>query len=257
MNKCPNHIALFCLILIPLFLSSCKDAPTAPTPNEIYSESSGHPLPDLSEIDNLGGLLGTFLIKQDLGSDVESAFARFGEEGLDAGDVEVNGYNLPWRIVDAALVYSSSAGTPPPVNIPNVRFDGSDHVFSVEGSIDIEAFGITVESPEDFLLQEPTLLATVKQSDGLEVVWTGGSASSEERLLISITSADNNRSTTYFSTDVPNTGSYSITAGNLEAVSGSVLLNVTKYRTASESVSGRTYVAVSEIIYSRIITITP
>lgn len=239
-----------------LFLvTSCKDAPNAPTPQESYANSSGQPLPDISDIDNIGGVLGTYLIKQNFGISIEQAFAQFGATGVDAGEVSLNGYTLAQQLVNGSFIYSSSGSSTPTVDIPGVNFDGSDHEFNVEGNGNIPALTVSVPGATDFLLLKPLLASQINRADGLDIQWTGGSATSDERVLISITSTASNQATTFISKDVPNSGSYSFSAADLGTISGSVVLNVAKYRMETLDVSGKTYVAVSEVVFARAITI--
>ncbi|MGE3801017.1 MAG: hypothetical protein AB7H80_08360 [Candidatus Kapaibacterium sp.] len=250
-----KQIILCGMAISLLLISSCKDAPNEPTPQERYANSSGQPLPDISDIDNIGGVLGTYLIKQNFGISIEQAFAQFGTTGLDAGEVSLNGYPLTQQLVNGSVIYSSSGSSTPTIDIPGVVFDGSDHEFTVVGSSDVPAVTVSVPGANDFLLLKPLLASQINRADGLDIQWTGGSASSDERMLISISSTASNQTTTFISKDVPNSGSYSFSTADLGNISGTVVLNVAKYRMGTVDVSGKTYVALSEVIFARAISI--
>ena len=234
-------------------ITSCRDTPTAPSSSQIYGQTSGQPLPNIDNLGEIGGLFGTYLTKQTVGRDRELATAQFEADGLDGGIVGVNNFTLSKQLVGGTLLYTSAGGVNATNDIPDVDFDGSTHQFYAEGNNRVPEIDVSVESATDFELQQPTVFDVINKADNLDVVWTGGSGASDERVLIIISSqGTNNASVTK---DIPNTGSYSFRASDLNDVSGSAVFTLIKYRMATDVVQGKTYVALSEIIYRRSITI--
>ena len=252
---------LFIAALSLLAVSSCKDAPTEPNVTEpsfsqIYSQVSGVLVPNLDNLGEIGGVMGTFLIKQNIGTNVtELATAQFGKTGVDVGIVDVNDFILSKQLVGNRLYYTSTDGLNPTTDIPDLDFDGSDHYFLADGNNDIPEIDTWVESAIDFDLDKPQLLGVYNRSNGLEVEWTGGSIGSDERILITISSTANNQSETFLSKDVPNTGSYRLTPNELSTISGSVVFTLAKYRIKADVIQNKTYVTLSEIIFQRAITL--
>ncbi|MCX8011373.1 MAG: hypothetical protein N3A61_09485 [Ignavibacteria bacterium] len=107
-------------------------------------------------------------------------------------------------------------------------------------------------SPSSFNLNSPTANATVSKSSGLQVSWSGTSASDSVMIVLTPTSNPNNL---IIKTGIANSGSYTFSASELFAISGQTMVQLVKYRYAIKDVSGQKIAVVAEIVKSVTITL--
>lgn len=246
------------LIVISLLAIGCKeeDNPTDPGngDNNSNSNPTGQPIPEFGDPDG-NGLMATigysFATMPGLPSvDLNMAFATFGD-GVDAGQVEVNGNELGKTTSEGSTFYMApDFMNNPTATLSGVNFNGSQHSWIVSGGNGIPAMSGSTVSPSQFNITAPANNATVSKGSGIAVNWTG---SSNARVLIVL--ASQSGSGYYISSELNDSGSYTIPASELGSISGQSLLQVVKYHYADVSASGKNYYIITEIVKSNTITV--
>ncbi|MCX7611358.1 MAG: hypothetical protein N2043_07220 [Ignavibacterium sp.] len=237
---------VFSLILIGLIGCKKDENPVSPSPGGQNTNPTGQPIPTFSEANN--GVLASIKYKQNvMGFPIEMkmAFANLGEGGKDAGNVYVNTTQLSKVTMANTTYYMAPYQNSPE---PNIDFNGQTHRWEVGGNSasGIPSFFVDVVSPTNFQIIEPAANANVSKSSGFTIRW--GTATNT-KIMINLTSTVGNA--VFTKVDLPDNGSYSITAQDLSRFpAGKALLQVVKYRYSIKSVDGKNYIAVSEIIES-------
>jgi len=242
-------------------LAACSSDPASPSDSGTTTNPSGQPVPSFaSKIPpgQWGGSMATIQFSYTAPGfpfpiDMNMGFAQFGQTGIDAGSVSVNDNDLG-RIENGSTVVYNSFSPTSPTTLDDISFDGSDHTFIVSGSTGVPAMTQTVRSATSFTLTTPVANSTIQKASGITVQWSGGSASSDEHVLIAISPSENDRFA-YVREEIPNTGSYTIPAADLAPYSGQVTLHVARYRYVSQNHGGKEYFAFSEVAKQLSITL--
>jgi hypothetical protein len=236
-------LLLITLLLIP-FLGCKKDEnPVSPNPpgGSGNTNPTGQPIPTFSETNN--GVLVTINYQQNvfgLTVDMAMAFARFGESGVDVGNVSVNGNQVGKVTAGNSTHYIVPNQSTPDLTLD---FNGTVHNWTVQGGNGVTGFTASVTSPRSFNVTAPANNATVSKASGFNITWSGGSSS---RVMITLVSQSGGG---YFvASNLNDTGSYGITPANLSNFSGSALLQVVKYNYVVKESGGKNYIVVSEIV---------
>jgi hypothetical protein len=242
------------MVLVVVLLASCSDKKDNPTEtddtNNAIQNKSGQPIPAF-EGTNVGGVMAT--ISYEFASfpslppvSITMGFAQFGDKGVDAGNVSVNGSSLG-KITQSGYTYYM---VPDPANplgtLSNVYFDGSIHNWSVSGGNGVPALSGGVTSPVSFNITAPASNASVSAASGLTVSWNGGTSSKVLVYLVSLSSSGK----AVFSQDLADDGSHTFTASEMTGITGQVMIQVVKYRYNEIASGGKSYYAVAEIVKS-------
>ncbi len=218
--------------------------------NDVVSNKSGQPIPEIDGDAGLGGILSTIKFDMDAAQGLPSVgvimgFASFGSEES-AGSVSVNGNELGKSDYDGK-VYYMSPGLGSFESLTNVEFDGSEHLWEVSGEGNVPAFSGSVESPNDFEVLSPSADSVINKSNGLEIQWSGSGGNS--KMLFVIVGLDNDNDP-YIEQDVPDNGSHTIPASALNGFSGKVLIQIVKYKYNFASAGGKQFAMISEVVKS-------
>lgn len=170
-------------------------------------------------------------------------FASFGQIGADAGTFTLNGVEIAKQQAGSVTSYNSSYDGQ---TFPDLKFDGSEHVFSVTGAESVPPLMLTVTSPEDFQVTAPESGPAIPRSKDLQVAWTGGSSSSTDSVAI-LLSNDGSNTHAYSVTALPNTGSHTIPSAQLTRFADTAVIVITKYRNARNTDNGKRFTAISEV----------
>lgn len=254
-----NKIKLLLTSSLLLILSSCDrldDNPIFPddTSGKV-SNKSGQPIPSLSWLGTPHGILATISFDQVISGftiNYVMGYAQFGTtNSLDAGIVTVNSNSLSKYTGNA--IYYSSFNPNSPSTLTGVNFNGSAHNWSVGGKNSVPQFDLVVSSPHEFDLNYPLSGATVSKTADLNITWdlTGGSADS----VVVFLTPTSGTSTPYTSSVLKNTGTMKIPASEVAKFSGSVVLQVVKFRYTYTTANNKLYLAVAEIVKSSFLTI--
>lgn len=239
------------LVLIALVLISCskKENPVEP-PNDPKpgGNPSGQPIPTFTGTNN--GVLATISYQQTVSGfnvDLAVAFAKFGDNGVDAGNVSVNGTAIGKMVSSGSTYYIAPSQTNP---VFSLDFNGTAHNWNVQGGSGVTGFTGSVNSPRAFTLTAPANNATVSKSSGFNVTWSGGTSS---KVMIVLASQSGNG---YYATNELNdNGSFNISSANLGNFNGPALLQIVKYNYVSKESGGKNYILVSEIVRSINLTV--
>jgi|GEM_PF-831239 len=243
-------------LAVTFFLTGCKksDSTTNPTDNNNTNTGTDQPIPSFGT--DVAGVLASIQFSYTIPNmpapystvAMDMGFATFGNNGVDAGNVTLNGKAIAKSTSGASVYYNSFASTDP-TNPPaslSLNWNGSAHSWKVSGSANVPAFTLNVTSPSSFSVNSPAASATVTKSSGLTVTWSGASSSATDSVMILLVSTSNTAS--FEATTTNKTGSYTISASQLSAFSGDAMLEVVKYKYATTSVNSKTYVGVAEIV---------
>lgn len=246
--------AILSAVLILVIFTSCsdkKDNPTEPdnTDNGINNKS-GQPMPTFEGTNN-NGVMATINYEFSTYVGIPSVsltmgFAQFGDKGVDAGTVSVNGTALGKLTSSGSTYYMSPDPSNPLATLSGVNFDGSTHNWSISGGNGIPAFTGGVTSPTSFIITAPASNATVSKASGVTVSWTGGSSSKVLVYMISLSGSGS----AVFSQDLSDNGSHTFSAAELSKISGQVMIQVVKYKYNEIATGGKSYFAVAEIVKS-------
>ena len=171
-------------------------------------------------------------------------FGDFGQNGVDAGTLTVNGDSVAQTVNHNGIVSYNSSNSAQ--TFPNLKFDGSTHTVAVSGAGSIPAVSMIVKSPEDFIVTAPASGPVFDRTEDLNVTWTGGSASATDSISISL-SPDGNNVNAYIVPALPNNGNFTIPATELEPFGDTVVVVISKYRRASTTTNGKSFTATSEV----------
>lgn len=250
---------LILLLVIAALISGCKkdDDPTSPNGgnNNTGGNKSGQPMPGFSDSANVGGVMAaiSYEVATIPGMPAVSmtmAFATFGENGVDAGEVKVNNNVLGKITSEGSTFYMVPDPNNPTQVVSNVSFNGSAHNWTVAGGNGIPSLTGSVNSPSSFNITAPAANATVTKSSGIQVTWSGGTNS---KVMIVLASTTGNG---YFSAEeLTDNGSFTISASDLANISGQALLQVLKYRYSEVTASGKSYFLIAEIVKNITITV--
>lgn len=244
-------------LAVSLFFVGCKKSDSNPTtpPDTTPTKKTDQPIPEFGG--TVDGVVAAIQFSYDVPGmpapynkvSMDMGFATFGSEGTDAGAVTVNGKNIA-KITSGSTVYYNSFASTDPLNPPttlNLNWNGGNHVWSVSGAGSTPAFTIDVPSPNSFTLSNPTASTVAPKSSNLTVTWSGAYGSSVDSVMIVLVPMSGS-GTTFTATTTNKTGSYTIASSSLSGFSGDALLELVKYRYATKTVSGKTYVGVAEIV---------
>jgi hypothetical protein len=241
-------ISVLTLVAIVFIGCSKKENPVEPGTNNQGTNPSGQPIPTFAGSNN--GVLATISYQQTVSGfnvDLAVAFAKFGENGVDAGNVSVNGTAIG-KMVNAGNTYYIAPSQTNPVF--TLDFNGATHNWNVQGGNGVTGFTGSVTSPRAFTVTAPVNNATVSKSSGFNVTWSGGT-SSKVMIVLAAQSGGG-----YFtSSELSDNGSYNINASNLGNFNGPALLQVVKYNYTSKESGGKNYILVSEIVRSINLTV--
>ncbi len=218
--------------------------------NNVVSNKSGQPIPQIDGEAEVGGVLTTIKFDMEAAQGLPSVgivmgFASFGDEE-DAGTVSVNGNELGKSEYDGKVYYMSpSLGSFE--SLANVEFDGSEHVWELSGAGNIPAFSGSVVSPTDFEVLSPAADSVINMSEGLEIRWSG--ESDDSKMLFVIVGLDS-EGDPYVEQEVPDNGLHTIPASALSGFSGKVLLQIVKYKYNLGSAGGKQFALISEVVKS-------
>ncbi len=241
-------ISLLTLVVLVFIGCSKKENPVEPTNNNQGTNPSGQPIPTFSGSNN--GVLATISYQQIVSGfsvDLSVGFAKFGDNGVDAGNVSVNGTAIGKMVNAGNTFYMAPSQTNP---VFTLDFNGATHNWNVQGGNGVTGFTGSVTSPRAFTVTAPTTNATVSKSAGFNVTWSGGSSS---KVMIVLASQSGNG---YFaSSELSDNGSFNVAASNLGNFNGPALLQVVKYNYTSKESGGKNYILVSEIVRSINLTV--
>ncbi len=248
---------IFTLLLFTLLIFGCDQIsnPLSPETSELSNSLSGQPLPSLAKEANYGGVLASIgyevKINENLPStSISMGFAQIGKL-VDAGTVSVNNSELNKINKDGKIFYLS----PGPENITglsNVNFDGSQHTWNITGNDSVASFTGSITSPTSFNLTAPENNSTINKEDGIEVTWSG--TSTDSKILIIVLS-ENTDIKPYVKENLPDNGAFTISASDLEKLSGKVYLQVAKYKYTTKNSNGKNYLLISEIVKLKTLTL--
>lgn len=215
---------------------------------EIFNPT-GQPLPEGEDFENAAGMLATINYAQSPGFglpdvDINMGFASFAD-GADAGNISVNNQALGKQTQEDMTFYSApSASNPNPLN---VSFDGSAHNWSVSGAGDIPSFSGSVSSASTFSITSPAKGATINTSNGMTVEWSG--SGSGDNVMVTVVPLDANEESGGYTSGILNdTGSHTISASAVGAISGQAQVFVLKFNWAVSQAGGKAFVMVSEVV---------
>ncbi len=239
-------------MLVLIVLTGCKkeESPTEPpSGNNQGGNPTGQPIPTFSG--DYNGVLATISYQQTISgltADFAFGFARFGADGVDAGNVSVNGINIGKMTTSNSTYYIAPSATNP---VFSLDFNGTSHNWNVQGGNGVTGFTGSVNNPRAFIVTAPANNATVSKSAGLNVTWNNFGGSSKVMIVLVGQSGG-----AYFSAmDLSDNGSYNIAASDLSNFSGSALLQVVKYNYVTRESGGKNYILVSEIVRAVSLTI--
>jgi len=242
---------IFVIMLMAIVFISCskKENPIEPPANNNSGGNpSGQPIPTFTGTNN--GVLATISYQQTVSGfnvDLAVGFAKFGDNGVDAGNVSVNGTAIG-KMVNAGSTYYIAPSTTNPVF--TLDFNGAVHNWNVQGGNGVTGFTGSVTSPRAFTLTAPANNATVSKASGFNVTWSGGTSS---KVMVVLASQSGNG---YFaSSELNDNGSFNIASTNLTNFNGPALLQVVKYNYTSKESGGKNYILVSEIVRSINLTV--
>lgn len=237
------------LVIAGMFLWGCdqlKDITTAPESSS-PTTVAGQPVPDFSAIPGHGGTMATIGFDfSDFGITVPLSvgYAQFGQPGVDAGVVTVNGDTLAMSSGGSSVNYSSFNSSIPS-SLAHVNFDGTPHTWNISGSTAVPAFSGSVTSPSTFSISKPAANDTITKSSGMTITWTGTSGSDSVMIVLKSMAG----SSSFVKAGLPNSGSYQIASANLtDFKAGSALLFVVKYRYVLKASNSRNYAITSEMV---------
>lgn len=247
------------VVFAALLLTSCnKDDsnPVEPNGNGGGSNTnpSGQPIPAISGSSD--GVMATISYEMETlpgfpAAAISLGFAQFGQ-GVDAGNVTVNGNTLGKTTQGGSTFYITPSPSNPTQMLTGVSFDGSNHSWQVSGGNGIQAINGSVQSPRSFTVSNPTNNATVSKASGINVNWNNSSSSS--RVLI-VLAPLNNSNQYYTAEDLADNGNFTIPAGDINNFSGDAMLQVVKYNYSDVSTGGKNYYIISEVVKSVMIKI--
>ena len=251
-------LKLILLLVITTLFIGCKkdDSPTSPTGNtNTGGNQSGQPIPGFTDSASVNGVMATIAYEVSTipgmpAVQMVMAFATFGDNGVDAGEVKVNN-NVIGKITSSGSTYYMVPNPSNPTQtISNVNFNGSTHNWTVVGGSGIPALTGGVTSPSTFNITSPAANATITKSSGIQVTWNGGTSS---KVMIVLASTTGNG---YFTTEeLTDNGTYTIPASQLANISRQALLQVVKYRYAEVTSGGKSYFMIAEIVKNITVTI--
>lgn len=251
MKKIKLLFTIFLTFAVFISCSEKKNNPTEPgnTDNGIKNKS-GQPIPTF-EGTNFNGVTAAISYEFAPNPSIPAVsmtmgFAQFGDKGVDAGTVSVNGTALGKLASSGSTYYMSPDPTNPLANLSGVYFDGSAHNWSVSGGNGVPAFSGSVTSPSSFFITAPASNATVSKASGVTVSWTGGTSSRVLVYMIALSGSG----AAVFSQDLADDGSHTFTASELTSISGQVMIQVVKYRYNEIATGGKSYYAIAEIVKS-------
>jgi hypothetical protein len=229
-------------------LTSSNDQTTT-TPSDVPSQ----PVPDFSATPSYGGALTTIgfdLSNFGVSLSWSMAFAKFGQPGIDAGAVTVNGDSVGKKSYNGSTYYSSFDSNSP-LSLSHVAFDSSAHTWIVSGSSGIPALTASIVSPKTFSITKPAMGDTISKSSGALVTWT--SPGTADSMMIVIKGSG---STTFVKAGIANSGSYQLTADNFSTLTaGPAILFVVKYRYTLKVSNSKVYAITSEVVKQNSIVI--
>jgi hypothetical protein len=180
MNK---SFFLFAFILAILTIVSCKDnssnPPVVAKTHKIQVISMSFTVPEEVTEDNLGGLIWVAKMKDftnnidTLYPSVNSSFGDYFLNGVDAGDLKMNGIVIP-KIIDrpsggypdSAISYILTNG--------DISINSTPYNFTASGGILYPSFSIGCVSPKSPVdLTSPSVNQTVSRSKDLNITWSG------------------------------------------------------------------------------------
>jgi hypothetical protein len=243
-------------VAIGLFLWGCdqlKDLSTAPESSS-PATVAGQPVPDFSSTPGYGGTMATIGFDfSNFGITVPLSigYAQFGQPGVDAGAVTVNGDTLAKSSGGSSVNYNSFNSSIPS-SLAHVNFDGTPHAWIVSGSTAVPSFSGAVTSPSTFSIIKPAANDTISKTSGMAITWSGTSGSDSVMIVLKSTAGASN----FAKGGLPNSGSYQIAATSLtDFAAGPALLFVVKYRYVLKASNSKNYVITSEIVKQSLVTI--
>lgn len=243
------------LVIVGMFLWGCdqlKDVTTAPESSS-PTTVAGQPVPDFSTTPGYGGTMATIGFDfSNFGITVPLAigYAQFGQPGVDAGVVTVNGDTLAKSSGGSSVNYNSFNSSTPS-SLAHVNFDGTAHAWNVSGSTAVPAFSGSVTSPLTFSISKPAANDTISKASGMIITWTGTSGS--DSVMIVLKSAAG--SSSFVKAGLANSGTYQIASASLtNFTAGSALLFVVKYRYVLKANNSKNYVITSELVKQTSVT---
>ncbi len=223
------------ILLTIFFATSCqKDSPLEPINNNESSNSSGQPMPSITESADINGILATVYYDFDSGLPgvpvvgLVMGYAQFGSM-IDGGTVSINNNDLSKNTQDGKVFYIKP-GPGSTTLLGNVTFDNSMHQWSVSGNGEISSFSGEVKSPRIFDVTSPKNNSIISKSTGITINWTI-TGLSDEKILINLISVSDSKSIVS-EQNLPNNGSYKIESSKISSLSGEIsykLLNIEKF----------------------------
>ncbi|MCK9211678.1 MAG: hypothetical protein M0P61_12645 [Ignavibacteriaceae bacterium] len=236
---------------VTFFFVGCKKSSTTEPPPTTTTPKTDQPIPTFSG--TVDGVVAAIQFSYTVPNvpepyntvDMDMGFANFGS-GTDAGTVTVNGKAIAKSTQGSSVYYNSFASTDPtnPPSSLNLNWNGSVHAWSVTGAGNTPAFTIDVTSPSAFSVTYPTASTVASKSSPLNITWTGANSGATDSMMVVLVAG----SSTVTATTTNKTGGYSISASQLSAFSGDVVLEIVKYKFALKTVSSKNFVGVSEIV---------
>ncbi len=260
-----QHIKIFtAMLFVTLFFFGCKDSGTVPTvpeeekPTITYIGEQPIP-PSLAKKQTtlkLNGVMGTMLTETYLGKSVYG-HAYFGTlpNTIDMGTVTVNNDTLyKNNLLLGNLFYTSvSFDFKKPRALDSLEFNRAIHTWNVSGNEAITGFQTSIQSPNNFEILQPTQGKTISKAEGISLEWSEGSNSTDDNVLIIISSISTDRTTyppkvnTVFK-EVPNTGKYIFSSNELTEISGFTTIKIVKFNHNITTHQENSYLVVSEIV---------
>ncbi|MEE9432404.1 MAG: hypothetical protein V3V16_15260 [Melioribacteraceae bacterium] len=253
-----KYIRLTTIILaLLIFTVSCQeDSPNEPNSNG-PSNSSGQPMPKITESSDINGILATIYYDFDAGLPgvpaigLAMGYAQFGTM-VDGGTVAINNTELD-KNTQGGSVFYIKPGPGSTAQLNDVSFNGSLHKWNVSGSGNILEFEGDVKSPSKFNVTAPKNNTTISKSNDLNITWVR-TGLSDEKILINLISLNDSKSIVT-EQDLTNNGSYKIASSKLSSLSGKVMVQIVKYRYKEISANDKTYLIISEVVKSLTLTI--
>lgn len=257
MVKLKYYLSILLLVLFVAACSSDDDNPTDPSNGEgnDITNNSGQPLPQLGQED-ITGVMATIsyefaTVPGFPAAAITMGFAQFGS-GIDAGTVSVNNNTIEKTTQNGTTFYVVPNPSNPTAGLSGVNFDGSAHNWSVSGSGDVPEISGSVNSPRAFNLTAPASNAAITKSNGMDIAWSNTNDASN--LLIVIADISNANSYVFIE-GVADDGNYTVSADDLNGISGDALVQVVKYNYSIATAAGSNYAVIAEIVKSVTVTV--
>lgn len=241
---------LIVFVTVTFLFVGCKkdESPTSPTDKTAKVPESGYPIPTFGV--SVGGVLSTIQVGYTTNTNtyethLDIGFVYFGT-GIDAGTVSVNEKTINKKTEGSSVYYTSIDPSNPSPSL-DLYWNGATHAWNVSGSGNIPAFTLNVSSPTAFIVRNPAALSLISKNSALNVTWSGASSTSTDSMMIVLIPVTGSGST-FMATTNNKTGSYTIPANQLSEFSGSVLLEVVKYRYEMKTEGGKSFFGVAEIV---------